>query len=148
MEHRTESIEGFDVVGVRIRTNNTEAMEAIGALWARFTDEGLGERIPSDDGDLLALYTAYESDHTGDYEYLIGKRVATGSDVPGGLSRVRVRGGTYAVVAAEGEMPQALVGTWGRIWESDLARAFTTDFEIYPPDRDDRVEIWLALTEG
>jgi predicted transcriptional regulator YdeE len=60
------------------------------------------------------------------------------------MRRVRVPASRYAVITGTGEMPQAVMDTWQRVWDSDLPRAFTADFEVYAPD--DQVEIWLALT--
>jgi predicted transcriptional regulator YdeE len=144
MDYRYESAPRFDVVGIGVCTNNTEGVGTIGELWARFGEEGIAELIEGIDDDLHAVYSGYESDHTGDYDYLIGKRVSPQSELPMEMSRVRVPPARYAVITVTGEMPRALLDTWQRIWDSDLPRAFTADFEVYRPD--DQVEIWLALS--
>jgi predicted transcriptional regulator YdeE len=144
MDYRYESAPRFDVAGIGIRTNNAEAVGTIGGLWARFGEEGIAEQIEGIGDDVLAVYSDYESDHTGDYDFLIGKRVSHESELPMEMSRVRVPPARYAVITVTGEVPRALLDTWQRIWDSDLPRAFTADFEVYGPD--DQVEIWLVLS--
>lgn len=146
MEHRQQTIPAFDVVGVQIRTNNADAMDTIGPLWGRVMSEGLIQRIPDPaDGQLIATYSNYESDHTGAYNYTIGRRVKTVGDVPEGMAHVEIPESRYAVVTAKGEMPNAIVQTWMKIWEADLPRGFNADFEVHDFSNPDEVEIWLSL---
>lgn len=114
MEYREETLRGFDVVGIQIRTRNSTAMETIGPLWERFHAEHTASRIPHPaDERLLAVYSAYESDHTGAYHFLIGQRVQeVVGTLPDHLTCIRVPPGRYAVVAAREEMPGALVKAW------------------------------------
>ena len=144
MEHRSESLPAFDLAGLQIRTSNDKAMETIGPLWGRVYGGGLGG-APVGEGRLYAVYSNYESDHTGEYDFLIGRAVQADADTPEGQAHLRVPNQNYAVVKAKGEMPGALVQTWMQIWEADLPRAFTTDFEIHDPATPDEVEIWLAV---
>ena len=146
MEHREQTIPAFNVVGVQIRTTNAEAMDTIGPLWGRVMSEGLIQRIPDPaDGQLIAIYSNYESDHTGAYDYTIGRRVKSVGDVPEGMAHVEIPESRYAVVTAKGEMPDAIVQTWMKIWETDLPRGFSADFEVHDFSNPDEVEIWLSL---
>ena len=65
----------------------------------------------------------------------------------------------YAVIRAEGPLPDAVIAAWQAIWASDLQRTYTGDFDVYrsgsggapgpvdihvainPPDEDDDGEI-------
>jgi predicted transcriptional regulator YdeE len=146
MEHREQTIPGFHVVGVQIRTSNAEAMETIGPLWGRVMNDGLIQRIPHPaDSQLIAVYSNYESDHTGAYDYTIGRRVNAVGEIPEGMAHVEFPESRYAVVTAKGEMPDALVQTWTRIWQADLPRGFNADFEVHDFENPDEVEIWLSL---
>jgi len=145
MEHRIETVQPFEAVGIQIRTSNARAMETIGALWGRFFAEGIAAKVPGRTDDrILGLYSQYESDHNGEYNLLVG--CATNSaETPAGMARVKVAGGKYAVITARGEMPMALIAAWISIWNSDLKRAFTQDFEVLDPAKPNQEEIWVAL---
>lgn len=146
MEHREQTIPAFNVVGVQIRTNNAEAMDTIGPLWGRVMTEGLIQKIPDPaDQQLIAVYSNYESDHNGAYDYTIGRRVNAIGEIPEGMAHVKFSETRYAIVTARGEMPEAVVKTWVEIWEADLPRAFTTDFEVHDFENPDQVEIWLSV---
>lgn len=145
MEHREEAIPAFDVTGLQIRTSNARAMETIGPLWGRVYGGGLGGMAPTDQQRLYAVYSNYESDHNGEYDYTIGYAVNPEDGVPEGMTHLRVPQQRYAVITAQGEMPGALVQTWMQIWEAGLPRAFVTDFEIHDPANPGEVEIWLSL---
>ena len=146
MEHREQTIPGFHVVGVQIRTSNAEAMDTIGPLWGRVMSEGLIQQIPDPaDSQLIAVYSNYESYHTGAYDYTIGRRVNAVGEVPEGMAHVEFPESRYAVVTAKGEMPDAVVQTWMQIWEANLPRGFRADFEVHDFTNPDEVEIWLSL---
>jgi predicted transcriptional regulator YdeE len=145
MDYRIETVKPFEVVGIQIRTSNANAMETIGPLWGRFFDEGLAEKIPGRVDDCTyGVYDSYESDHTGEYNLLVGCKT-TNAQTPAGMQRVKIKGGKYAVVTAKGEMPEALINAWVAIWGSELKRAFTQDFELLDPAKADQEEIWIAI---
>src|SRR5919109_2739729 len=127
MDYRIETVKSFDVVGIQIRTSNEKAVETIGPLWGRFFDEGLADKIPGRVDDCTyGVYDTYESDHTGEYNLLVGCKVSS-DKTPPGMKRVKIKGGKYAVITAKGEMPEALINAWVAIWNSGLPRAFTQD---------------------
>ena len=145
MEHRIETIPAFDVTGLQIRTSNARAMETIGPLWGRAHAGGLaGLPTPAEHDRLYAVYSNYESDHNGEYDFTIGRAVYP-DEVPEGMTHVRIPSRRYAVVTAKGEMPGALIESWMQIWAADLPRAFKTDFEVHDPATPGEVEIWLSI---
>lgn len=147
MKHRIETLPAFDVVGLQIRTSNAQAMETIGPLWGRVYAGELAGAVPGGMERLYAVYSNYESDHTGEYDYLIGFAVNANDNVPDGQTHLRVPAAKYAVVTAKGEMPGALIETWMQIWQADLPRAFGADFEIHDPATPGEVEIWLSVKD-
>jgi predicted transcriptional regulator YdeE len=137
------------VVGFGARTTNDAESDPptarIPALWGAY----MGRRGPADSPS-YAVYTAYESDHTGAYDVTVGAEGewATG----GGLAHVNVPAGRYLVFANEGEIPGAVIEAWGAVWrhfarEGAPRRAYTTDFEKYDPARPGRVEIHIAVEQ-
>ena len=124
-------LDGLTVAGVAVRTANRAEADpetaSIPALWQRFFKEQ--KRIPSrrDQDVIIAVYTAYESDHTGEYSLIVGAEVSAATVVPQGLVSVDVPPGRYLVFTAEGEMPAALINTWIEIWESSRGRRTTSE---------------------
>ena len=65
------TIKSFKVIGVSVRTTNENGQSAndIQALWDKFMSEGVANKIPNKiDGEILSIYTNYESDHTKPYD--------------------------------------------------------------------------------
>jgi len=135
MAQQTENIGGFSVVGITARTTNADGQAAadINALWQRFFEEAVGDAIPRKDGKAIyALYHDYEGDHEKPYSLTIGCRVEnTDFALPDGMVSVYVPKSDYAVFAAQGEQPKALLDTWQAVWKSDLPRTYGCDVEIY-----------------
>ena len=133
----TTEIRGYAVVGLTIRTTNKEgkATEDINALWQRFFEEAVGDHIPHKDGEAIyAAYHHYEGDHEQPYQLTIGCRVLREDfALPEGMDAVFIPQGHYAVFAAQGEQPKALLNTWENVWKSDLPRTYACDVEIYGP---------------
>jgi predicted transcriptional regulator YdeE len=145
MKFKREKHAAFDVVGTSVRASNTNAAETIGPLWGRFYGEGTADKIQGRlDNCMLGVYSKYESDHNGEYTLMAGCRVKDDAPTPEGLERIRVPAQEYVIITGKGEMPQVVWETWGKVYETDIPRAFTTDFEVYNPDKPNELEIWLA----
>lgn len=119
------------LVGIEIRTNNSKRSE-ISELWQKFYANNVQDRIPDCiDSRLFGLYSDYETDHTGDYSFMIGCPVSDVTNVPHGMVGRRIPAQTYQVARAQGSLPDALVEAWQDIWSSDIPRGYSYDFEIY-----------------
>lgn len=129
-------IEPFKVIGITVRTSNQngQGIQDIGALWERFINEGIFDQIPNKIGseEVYSVYTDYEGDHTQPYTTLLGCKVSTLDQIPEGMEGKVFEGGQYQRFAAQGNLTQGVVGQeWNKIWQMDLPRAYTADFEIY-----------------
>ena len=148
-------IEPFTVVGISVRTTNQngQAAQDIEALFNRFMGENLAARIPHKTKEAIySVYTDYAGDHTQPYTVLLGCRVSNASPVPDGMIAKQFSGGTYQPFVAKGDLSQGVVyQTWTKIWNSDLDRAYTADFEVYGEKarnpEDAEVDIYIALNE-
>lgn len=133
----TIQIEAFDMIGIAVKTTNQNAQagQDIAALWERFLGEGLLAQIPHKvDDTIYSLYTDYEGDYTQPYLAMLGCRVEKVEDVPEGMIAKQFVGGKYAKFSARGDLQQGLVvGKWQEIWQMDLNRAYTADFEVFGP---------------
>lgn len=129
-----ETVPGFRVAGVSVEISGSDkAADDINTLWQAFFEENIGQALEGVrvDNIIYAVYSDYEGDHTKPYRLTIGYKVD--ADDVDGYHMVRVTGGDYAMLAARGEQPHALIETWEAVWQSDLARTYKTDFEVYGP---------------
>lgn len=113
-----------------MRTSGDSFMQDIPALWDRFFAECKPDRSKT----IYCVYTRYDSDHTGGYTCFIGQD-ATAMMFP---EQLLIRPGKYAQFMAVGDLGKGTVlQTWKEVWaaEERLGRAYTTDYEVYEPDR-------------
>ncbi|MEO1048988.1 MAG: GyrI-like domain-containing protein [Bacteroidota bacterium] len=128
-------IEPFKVIGISIRTTNenNQAAEEIAGLWQRFLNENIAANIPNKKGDTVySMYTDYEGDHTQPYTVILGCEVDHLDDIPNGMVGKSVAGGDYAKTTAKGDLTKGLiVNEWYKIWNTNIDRAYTADFEVF-----------------
>ena len=152
---QTVKIEPFKMIGIAIRTTNEgqKADKEIAELWQRFLGENIPDKIPNKvDYTIYSLYTEYEGDHTKPYTTILGCKVSNLDEVPEGMVGKSFDGGTYSKTTAKGDLMKGLiVNHWAKIWEMDLDRAYTADFETFgekaqnPSDAE--VEFYVAIKE-
>jgi len=150
---------GFYVVGITARTNNAQEMSGngkIGSVWQTFLQPGVVTKIPNKIGiDLIAVYTDYETDHTGHYTYLLGLPTSAIEAQPTNLTVKHIPAGRYAVFTTDrGPIQQVVPEIWQRIWsmspgELGGARSFHADFEIYDQRAADpenaQIDVYVGL---
>lgn len=148
-------IEPFKLIGIAIRTTNEgqNANKAIAELWQRFMGENILEKIPNKvDYTIYSLYTEYEGDHTKPYTAILGCKVDNLDEIPEGMTGKTFDGGTYIKTSAKGDLMKGLiVNHWAKIWEMDLDRAYTADFEAFGEKAQNpseaEVDFYVAIKE-
>jgi predicted transcriptional regulator YdeE len=147
-------VSGFKVIGLSVRTMNANGQSAkdMTMLWGRFFSENILHKIPNKNSDeILAIYTDYESDFTGDYTAIIGIAVSTLDDIPSGLIGREFKADNFQKFTAKGVMPQAVVDSWLDIWNGNagLNRKYAYDFEVYgnisQNGENSEVDIYLSV---
>ncbi|MEM9934859.1 MAG: effector binding domain-containing protein [Bacteroidota bacterium] len=128
-------IEPFHLIGIAVRTTNQDGQAAkdIGTLWAKFQADKVAEHIPHKSSpEIYSLYTDYEGDHTQPYSVVLGCKVDKLEKIPEGMIAKSFEGGKYLKTSAKGDlMKGVVVNKWMEIWNSELDRSFTADFEVY-----------------
>ncbi|MBO9683529.1 MAG: AraC family transcriptional regulator [Flavisolibacter sp.] len=147
-------IEEIKLIGLALngKTTNANGQANIdcGNLWQEFEKGKYAERIPNKlTGEVLAVYHQYEGDHTKPYSYFIGCKVASDTEVPQGLETLTIAAGNYQTIDAKGKMPDCIINTWKKIWDSNIPRSYTMDFEVYDEKSKDwsnaEVKVFLAI---
>lgn len=130
-----QHLASFTIIGISVRTTNENGQMAIDipALWNRFLQEGIAEKIPDKAGaEIYCIYTDYEKDHTKPYTTILGCRVAGSDHMPEGMVAKTIPEGVYTKQVARGDiMTGSVFNEWQKIWNTDLPRNFIADFEIY-----------------
>ncbi|AZA99086.1 AraC family transcriptional regulator [Chryseobacterium joostei] len=128
-------VEPFKVIGIAVRTTNenNQAAKDIPVLWEKLMKENIVENIPNKiDNAVYSIYTDYEKDHTKPYTTILGCKVASLDHIPDGMVGKSFDGGDYVKFTTKGNLAENLViNEWIKIWNMDLGRTFTADFEIY-----------------
>ena len=128
-------MEPFDIIGIAVRTTNEngQAGQDIPALWNKFMSEGIAAKIPNKiDDSIYCIYTEYEKDHTKPYTTILGCKVENLNNIPADMIGKSFGEATYNQYLAKGNLSEGVVfEAWTKIWNSDLDRTFTADFEVY-----------------
>ena len=143
----------FKIIGISIRTTNenNQAMNDIPALWNKFLSENLIKEIPNKlSPEIYCIYTEYEKDHTKPYTTILGCKVGNLNEIPEGMIGKEFAGGKYKKFIAKGDTTKGcVVQEWLKIWNSDLEREYTADFEVYGGNAQNpenaEVEIYVAI---
>ncbi len=144
----------FAILGIAVRTSNkAEAdpeLAKIPGLWRRFFENVIPAKLSDKKhaGLIFGVYTNYESDHTGLYDLVACYEAQSLLHVPKDMVGMTVSAGRYMVFHARGQMPEALIKTWGDVWSyfannGRYQRAYTTDFELYLEEKG--ADIYIAL---
>lgn len=149
----TKHIYSFFIVGISVRTTNQNNLAAtdIPGLWQKFMSKNIGANIPNKiDDAVYSVYCRYESDYTAAYTTLLGCKVNSIDNIPDGFDYIEIANGNYEQFTATGNLNEGVVyKTWVNIWNTDLPRAYTTDFEVYGEKStnpsDASVDIFIAL---
>lgn len=150
------------IAGIEVRTKNSDEMSGngkISGLWDQFFNNQISEKVgPKISDDIYVVYSNYESDHNGEYDYLIGFEIKPENIShmeQTGIQVKKIEPGSYTQITTEkGPFPKVLVDAWQKIWAMDSkdfggARLFKTDFEVYSEKARDPqnsiVDIYLGV---
>ncbi|WP_108867919.1 GyrI-like domain-containing protein [Aquimarina aquimarini] len=148
------NLEPFWVLGISVRTTkkDNQFTKDIPALWDTFFSEGILHKIPHKlEDSIYAVYTDYKSDHTEEYTMILGCKVKNITAIPEGMKSVEVEKSTYTRFTAKGDINKGVIyDKWVSIWDTDLDRTYTTDFELYGEEAqnpsDAEVDIFVAIS--
>lgn len=128
-------IQKFNVIGISVRTTNENGKSGkeIPTLWNKFMTEEIQNKIPGKiSNDIICIYTDYEKDHTKPYTTILGYMVENLNVIPENMISKTIETADYEQFIAKGNLSEgAVFNKWLEIWNSDLNRSFTTDFEVY-----------------
>jgi predicted transcriptional regulator YdeE len=133
------------VVGVSAITSNSNPKmgEIISGLWEKLYQGGINAKIKNKINEYaIGLYSDYTQD---EYCVTAGNEVSASDNEE--LTVKIIPAGKYAKFSIHGHMEKAVAKAWGEIWQMDLNRSFTGDFEEYLNSDFDNadIDIYIAL---
>lgn len=84
------------------------------------------------------MYNNYASDFTSDYDLHIGIEEKFTDE-----SSVIIPAGNYRIVEVDHTDPKGVFNAWVDIWNSDIKKAYKTNFEFY--SKDGSIKIFLSV---
>ncbi|HEY2650200.1 MAG TPA: GyrI-like domain-containing protein [Puia sp.] len=130
----TTTLGAFHIIGIFVRTSNVnnKSLKDIGDLFGRFMSQNISEKIPDKiNGDIYCVYTDYETDYNGPYTTIIGCKVSSLKEIPIGLIGKTIPESKYQAYTSTGKLSESLAKTWEGIWNTELDRRYSADFDIY-----------------
>lgn len=154
MKYEIVKLEEKVITGIRIKTTNQDgkAMQDIGITWQKLFADGIYEKIPNKvNGKTIGLYTEYEGDYTKPYTFIAGAEVSREVQIGEEIESIMIPKGKYAKFVITGDVQNAVGQAWQEIWNMDLKRKYTCDFEEYQNNSEDmqkqEIHIYIALDE-
>lgn len=154
MKYEIVELEEKVVAGIKIKTNNQngKAMQDIGMTWQKLFANGIYEKIPNKvNSKTIGLYTEYEGDYTKPYTFIAGAEVSRKVQLGEELESIIIPKGKYAKFIITGDVQNSVGQAWQEIWNMDLKRKYTCDFEEYQNNSEDmqkqEIHIYIALED-
>jgi predicted transcriptional regulator YdeE len=152
LDFETVNLSEFFVSGIAVDTTNKDGQSEkdIGDLWTRFTTENMQQQITGKlSEDIYCVYTDYESDYTGRYTAVLGCRVESADTINDNFFTALVPGGNFRVYNPKGKFPESVANTWRQIWQTDIDRKYSADYDRYIAGaksfEETEVEVYLAV---
>lgn len=140
------------VVGLMKETTNinNKAVNDIGLLWQEFLQSGVYKQIDDKlNNRAIGLYTDYQGDFTKPYNFFACCEVGKANDVTEPLVSKKILSGKYAKFIVKGNVQKAVGEFWSELWNMNLDRKYSCDFEEYQNNTDDmenaEIHIYISL---
>ena len=150
----TEIIEqqAFSLAGISVRTinQNGQSKKDMMALWTRFMTDNLVQQIKDRvSDDIYCVYTDYKDDYLDVYTAVLGCQVNSLANIAEGFTGINIPAGKYQVYSLAGKFPENVRLAWQEIWDSNVSRKYTADFDLYSAGAksfdETEVKIYLAI---
>lgn len=143
MKYEIIEVKEKTVVGLLKRTTNEnmKAVNDIACLWQKFMGIGVYDSIKNKcDSDTIGLYTNYESD------FIACCEVTKIENLERSLISEKILAGKYAKFTTHGDIKQAVGELWQQIWQMNLGRIYSCDYEVYHNGNEKNIiDIYISI---
>ncbi len=154
MKYEIVELDEKVVEGIRIKTTNQEgkSVQDIGMTWQKLFEDGVYNRIQNKvNNKTIGLYTEYEGDYTKPYIFIAGAEVSKEEKDNEELANKFIPKGKYAKFVIIGDVKKSVGQAWQEIWNMNLNRKYTCDFEEYQNNSEDmqkqEIHIYIAIED-
>lgn len=154
MKFEIVELEEKIVEGILVNTTNQngKSIQDIANMWQKFFQDGVYDRIENKlNGKTIGLYTDYEGDYTKPYNFVVGCEVSNQSQSTDNRVVKVIPKGKYAKFVIHGDVQNSVGKAWQEIWNMDLKRKYTCDFEEYQNNYEDmqnqEIHIYIAIED-
>lgn len=154
MKYEIVELEEKVVAGIKIKTTNQngKAMLDIGKTWQKLFTEGVYSKIQNKvNNKTIGLYTEYEGDYTKPYIFIAGSEINQKAVSHQEIAIKVIPKGKYAKFVIIGDVQNSVGQAWQEIWNMDLKRKYTCDFEEYQNNSKDmqkqEIHIYIAIED-
>lgn len=154
MEYEIVKLKEKIVEGVEIKTinQNGKSIQDIAEMWKNFFTEGIYKKIENKSNNkTIGLYTEYEGDYTKPYKFVVCSEVKKKSQNLENRVIKTIQEGKYAKFVITGDVQKTVGEAWSKIWNMDLKRKYTCDFEEYQNNTEDmnnqEIHIYIAIED-
>lgn len=154
MKYEIVQLEEKIIQGIRIKTINQDgkAIQDIGMTWQKLFADGIYEKISNKlNNKTIGLYTEYEGDYTKPYIFIAGAEVSKKVEINKEVVTKVIPKGKYVKFVITGDVQNSVGQAWQEIWNMDLKRKYTCDFEEYQNNSEDmqkqEIHIYIALED-
>ncbi|MCT4618709.1 MAG: GyrI-like domain-containing protein [Marinisporobacter sp.] len=154
MKYEIVTLNQKTVVGIIKQTTNEggQCVKDIGEIWQNFITTGIYEKIVEKvNHKVIGLYTDYQGDFTKPYDFIACCEVMDDRMLDSFLTKKIIPKGKYAKFIINGDVEKAVGQFWTKLWQMDLDRAYTCDFEEYQNNsqhmKNQEIHIYISLKE-
>lgn len=154
MEFEIVELEEKIVEGISIKTTNKDgqSIQDIAKLWQKFFMDGVYNKIENKvNNKTIGLYTDYEGDYTKPYKFAVCTEVSKKSNNIEERLIKTIPKGKYAKFVINGDVQKAVGEAWSKIWNMNLNRKYTCDFEEYQNNTEDmqnqEIHIYISIKD-
>ena len=152
MNYEIVEIPAKTMTGISIRTTNgnMQAADDIGKLWEEFWNKNIFSFAENKKSNkMYGVYTNYDGDYTKPYDFYACCEIEDSKSNNDEFSVVSVPESKYAKFSIRGNYDESAEKLWNEIWNTELDRKYTYDFEVYHNDGNDPenqlLEIYIAV---
>lgn len=154
MEYEIVELKEKIVEGVEIKTTNQDgkSIQDIAEMWQKFFSEEIYNKIENKaNTKTIGLYTDYEGDYTKPYKFIVCSEINKKSEKIENRIIKTIPEGKYARFIIIGDIQKSVGEAWSKIWNMDLKRKYTCDFEEYQNTTEDmnnqEIHIYIAIED-
>lgn len=135
-------------IGIKTTNENGKSIQDIANMWQKFFEEEIYNKIENKaNNKTIGMYTNYEGDSTKPYYFMACAEIEKETQHREDRIVKTIPKGKYAKFVINGDVQKSVGEAWREIWNMNLKRKYSCDFEEYQNDSGDmqNQEIYIYI---